>query len=121
MADLFSVTAPLAIRFADGSRNIMVERIPWRDGVAFLPPFWTRNTIEQALCLVPGPITGDGPWKAGDAVITVLGCHGTDGALAQEFSCWQSEIAQMEGYPERATIRQLMERQLRQAATRVGD
>lgn len=108
MADLFSVTAPLAIRFADGTKQIMIERIPFRNGILFLPPWWTDHSLEHSLRFVAGPIKGDGPWKSGDAVITVLGCHGTDPELAREFSCWQSEREQMAGYPAREEVQRLM-------------
>ena len=105
MADLFSVTAPLAIRFRDGSRQIMIERLPYRDGVLFLPPFWTESGMETALRFVAGPVRGDGPWKIGDAVVTVLGCHGTDAQLASEFAAWQDYLEQLgAGYPEREQI-----------------
>lgn len=108
MADLFSVTAPLAICFADGTKQVMIERIPLRDGILFLAPWWTHRPLEDCLRFVAGPITGDGPWKSGDAVITVLGCHGTDPELAHEFSCWQSEREQMPGYPAREEVQRLM-------------
>jgi hypothetical protein len=105
MADLFSVTAPLAIRFPNGERQIMIERFAHRDGVCFLPPFWTETKLADALRFVPGPIKGGGPWKAGDAIITVLGCHGTDAELAGELSSWLDYLAQRdEPYPERDTL-----------------
>jgi hypothetical protein len=106
MADLFSVTAPLAIRFKDtGERQIMVERIPYRDGLLFLPAFWTDAGIEKALRFVPGPIEGDGPWKVGGAIVTVLACHGTDAALATEFSAWQNHVLEAgAALPDRTEI-----------------
>jgi hypothetical protein len=119
MADLFSVTAPLAIRFRDGSRQIMIERIPYADGVLFLPPFWTETGIETALRFVAGPVAGDGPWKVGDAVVTVLGCHGTDPHLASEFAAWQDYLEQLgAGYPERDRIEQRMQDHAAQAVER---
>jgi hypothetical protein len=109
MADLFSVTAPLAIRFANGQKQIMAERLACQDGLLYLPPFWTEMTIEEALRFVAGPVKGAGPWKVGDAVVTVLGCHGTDAELANEFSCWQSRLMEMaETYPQRVDIEHLM-------------
>jgi len=111
MADLFSVTAPLAIRFRDtGEKQIMIERVPYRDGLVFLPAFWTDTGIEGALRYVAGPVEGEGPWKVGNAVVTVLGCHGTDAELAGEFSCWQTRLMELgEAYPEKNDI----ERQMR--------
>jgi len=106
MADLFSVTAPLAIRFRDsGEKQIMIERIPYNDGLVFLPVFWTDTGVADALRYVPGPIEGEGPWKVGNAVVTVLGCHGTDAELAGDFSCWQTRLLQLgEAYPKKADI-----------------
>ena len=119
MADLFSVTAPLAIRFRDsGEKQIMIERIPYNDGLMFLPVFWTDTGIADALRYVPGPIVGDGPWKVGNAVVTVLGCHGTDAELASEFSCWQTRLVQLgEAYPEKSDI----ETQMKVHASRVAN
>ena len=119
MADLFSVTAPLAIRFGDGSRQIMIERMPHADGVLFLPPFWTETGMETALRFVAGPVRGDGPWKVGDAVVTVLGCHGTDAELASEFAAWQGYLEQLGAdYPEPEQIGQRMQSYAAQAMQR---
>jgi len=109
MADLFTVTAPLAIRFSSGEKQIMIERLAYRDGLLFLPAFWPETGIDKALRFVAGPIKGDGPWKVGDAVVTVLACHGTDAGLANDFSCWQTLLMQMgEAYPPRDKIEKMM-------------
>jgi hypothetical protein len=110
VADLFSVTAPLAIRFEDGSRQIMIERLPYRGGLLFLPPFWTETAVQEALHFVAGPVRGEGPWKVGDAVVTVLGCHGTDPGLAEDFAAWRAHREQLTAdYPEREDIARLMQ------------
>ncbi|HHO68907.1 MAG TPA: hypothetical protein ENK12_07745 [Gammaproteobacteria bacterium] len=109
MADLFSVTAPLAIRFPDGRRDILAERMAWRWGLIYLPPFWTLLPVAEALRFVQGPLRGDGPWKAGDAVVTVLGCHGTDAELASCWAEWQDHLHQHPDYPPADTIRELMQ------------
>lgn len=110
MADLFSVTAPLAIRYRDsGEKQIMVERLPYADGLLFLPTFWTEMPLHEALRYVPGPIEGDGPWKVGNTIVTVLACHGTDAELASEFSCWQNRLLELaQDYPARELIEKLM-------------
>ena len=110
MADLFSVTAPLAIRFKDtGEKQIMVHRIPYNDGLLFLAPFWLDSDPKEALRYVAGPIKGDGPWKVGDAVVTVLACHGSEARLASEFSCWQTRLMEMgDAYPDQDDIERLM-------------
>lgn len=110
MADLFSVTAPLAIRFKDsGEKQIMIERIAHNGGLLFLPTFWTDSGIDRALRFVPGPIEGEGPWKVGNAIVTVLACHGTDAVLAGDFSCWQSRLTEIgETYPDKQEIEKQM-------------
>lgn len=109
MADLFTVTAPLAIRLRDGSKELVAEKIPYNDGLIYLPPFWPEMDIETAIRYVPGPIKGDGPWKVGDAVVAVLACHGTDAGLASDFSSWQSYLMQVdEAYPSPDEISRLM-------------
>ena len=88
----------------------MIERMPYRDGILFLQPFWTETGVETALRFVPGPVRGDGPWKVGDAVVTVLGCHGSDPELAGEFAAWQGHLEQLgSGYPGREQIALLMQ------------
>jgi len=94
MADLFSVTAPLLIRFRDGRREVMVERLPHPQGLLYFKPFWDELGPEQGLCLVPGEVRGEGPWKIGDAVVTVLGCHGTDPEQSALYADWQQHRQQ---------------------------
>lgn len=94
MADLFTVTAPLAIRFKDGSKQIMIRTSEYEDGVVFLTPFWHEHSKDKQVQYIAGPIIGEGPWKVGDAVVTVLGCHGTDPELASQFAQWQAYLQQ---------------------------
>ena len=90
MADLFSVTAPLLIRFRSGEKRIMVERFAHPEGLVFLEPFWTEQDPALVFHQVTGELHGEGPWKLGDAVITVLGCQGTDPEMAALYAQWQS-------------------------------
>lgn len=92
MPDLISVTAPLMIRFPNGDKGIMVERFPTADGILYLEPFWTRMNPDEAFKKVEGVISGDGPWKVGDAVVTVLGCQGTDPDMAALHARWQTHM-----------------------------
>ncbi len=117
MAKLFSVTAPLAIRLPDGRKEIVVEKLAYNDGMVYLPPFWPEMEIAEALRYVPGPIKGDGPWKVGEAVVTILACHGTDAQLASDFSSWQAYLMQVDAaYPQRDEIEKLMKTHAAQAA-----
>ena len=102
MADLFSVTAPLLIRFRDGRREVMVERFQHPDGLLYFKPFWDELAPAQGICVVFGEVRGEGPWKVGDAVVTVLGCQGTDPEQAALFAEWQQRLEQLGAtYPGR--------------------
>jgi hypothetical protein len=106
MADIFTVTAPLAIRFKDGSKQVMIRIFKHKDGLLFLAPFWHELSKDKQFQFIPGPIKGDGPWKIGRAVVTVLGCHGTDADLASQFAQWQSYLAQQPAdYPNDKMIK----------------
>ena len=88
MADLFSMTAPLMIRLPDGQKRIMAEYFRHPEGLLYFDVFWNQAD-DNAIHLVQGEYRGEGPWKVGDAVINVLGCHGSDPELASLFSEWQ--------------------------------
>jgi len=124
MADLFSVTAPLLIRYPDGRRDVMVEHFahgpgqspdpgyarnngsPSPAGLVYFRPYWDRLGARDGICLVEGEVRGVGPWKVGTAVITVLGCHGSDPDEAAEFADWQHYREQLgERYPDREALR----------------
>ena len=109
MTDLFTVTAPLVIRFKDGRKQIMISTSAYREGLVFLAPFWHEQNEEDQLRYLAGPIKGEGPWKVGDAVVTVLGCHGTDAELANQFAEWQSYLQQYPAQqPDEETISRLI-------------
>lgn len=105
MADLFSVTAPLLIRLSTGDQHVMAERFPHPRGLVYFDLFWHVGSPHQGVHVVEGIIKGDGPWKIGDAVVRVLGCHATDGALARRYDEWRAYIAEhADAYPDRAEI-----------------
>jgi hypothetical protein len=100
MADLFTVKTPLAIRLPDGSRRVLMEFFPHPDGLLGFELFWEQQDDPRSMIEVyPGEIKGDGPWKVGDAVLTVLACHGTDSELASHFASWQLEREMGKVYP----------------------
>lgn len=107
MADLFSMKAPLVIRFPDGEFRIMAEYFKHPDGLLFFDLFWNQQP-DNSIHLVKGEYKGDGPWKVGDVVISVLGCHGCDADLATQFAEWQAYL-QMCGdeYPGDEEIQKL--------------
>lgn len=111
MADLFTLTAPLLIRYPDGRSEVMVECFACRDGLVYFGTFLNQREAEQAIRHVAGELRGEGPWKVGDAVITVLGCHGTHPEQAAEFAGWQQQREQQgEGCPDREALREIARR-----------
>jgi hypothetical protein len=101
MADLFSVTAPLLIRYPDGAAHVMVHRLRHPQGLVYFRPFWDRMPPAEGIVLAAGDIRGDGPWKVGDAVVTLLGCHGSHPEHAAEYADWQHHLAECrDAYPE---------------------
>jgi len=105
MADLFSITAPLLIRYPDDTRHVMVHCFTHPDGLVYFRTFWDRLPDSEGICLVRGELRGAGPWKAGNAVITVLGCHGTHPEQAAEYADWKFHLEQQgAGYPSRAEL-----------------
>jgi hypothetical protein len=108
MADLFSITAPLLIRYPDGTRHVMVARFPHPGGVVYFRTFWDQLPLQQGVLLARGELHGGGPWKVGAAVITVLGCHGTNPDEAAEYSAWQFHLEQLgDSYPGPAQLEQI--------------
>ena len=95
MADLFAMTAPLLIRYPDDNKHVMVHCFPHPDGLVYFRTFWDQLPEGEGVCLVCGELRGEGPWKAGDAVITVLGCHGTHPEQAAEYADWQAHLEQL--------------------------
>jgi len=111
MADLFTVTAPLLVRHADGSQRVIAECFPHPDGLVYFELFWNLRDPETTVHVVTGPFKGDGPWKIGDTVIRVLGCHGTDGELARQYDEWRQYRTQHnDTYPERPFIEAIARR-----------
>jgi len=108
MADLFSMTAPLLIRHKTSAWHIMVEHYPVAngDGLVYFEIFWhLQRPASLAIHRITGQIKGDGPWRIGDSVITVLGCQGTDPELASAYAEWQSYLQQgAPGYPTSEAI-----------------
>jgi len=111
MADLFTVTAPLLIRRADGTQHVAAELFPHPEGLVYFELFWNLHNPDDTVHVLRGPLKGEGPWKVGDAVIRVLGCHGTDGVLARQFDQWRVyRSEQAETYPERPFIESIARR-----------
>lgn len=111
MAAIESVTAPLVIRFGDGSEQLAAACFPHPAGLLYLDLFWHQRSPEQAAHLLPGELRGSGPWRVGDAVIRVLGCHHTDPQLQAQFLPWHQYLeTRGDEYPPRAQILEIARR-----------
>jgi hypothetical protein len=111
MADLFSVTAPLLIRTPDGRQHVIAERFRHPNGLVWFGLFWHLGDPAETVHLIEGPLKGEGPWKVGDHVIRVLGCHMTDPSLAHDYDLWRHYLTnQSETYPTRPFIEAIARR-----------
>ena len=80
----------------------MVACFQHPDGILYFRPFWDQLHDGEGIQIVTGEIKGEGPWKVGDAVVTVLGCQGTNPEQAAEFADWKFHLERCgERYPTR--------------------
>ena len=108
MADLFTLTTPLLIRYPDESRHVAVACFPCTDGILYFRPYWNELPDTEGIRVASGELRGEGPWKVGDAVITVLGCQGTNPEQAAEMADWKFRLQQAgESYPTRDELEQV--------------
>lgn len=111
MATIDSVTAPLVLRHPDGHEQLVAAAFPHPAGLLYLDLYWHRSTPREAAHLIRGELTGDGPWRIGDARLRVLGCHNTDPQLQTDFTNWQQYLLENnDRYPPRAQIIELVRR-----------
>jgi hypothetical protein len=110
----YDVSAPLALRFkSTGDAKVIAACFPHPSGLLYLDLFWHRRTPAEAAHLLRGQLHGEGPWRIGDCVISVLGCHNTDPDLADQFAAWraylESDAAAVE-YPPPEQMRDIARR-----------
>lgn len=108
MADLFEMKRPLAVTYTNGEKAIMVAYYRHADGLVYLAPFWEQKEEGQKAVVIKGELKGDGPWKIGDATITLVGCQNTDADLAQMLAQWEFHVQSVDSdYYQPETIRNL--------------
>jgi hypothetical protein len=111
MADLFTVTAPLMIRCPGGDRRVMAELFRHAEGLLYFELYWNRMPAGHGVHVIAGELRGDGPWKIGDCVITLLGCQGSEPELAGEYAGWRQYLEQCrDGYPAREELEHIARR-----------
>jgi hypothetical protein len=106
MADLVTLRSPLLIRYPDNTRHVMIACFRHPEGVLYFRPYWDQLPGTEGMVVVTGAVKGEGPWKVGDAVVTLLGCQGTHPEQAAEFADWKFYLEQHgESYPAREELR----------------
>lgn len=99
-SNLFTVTAPLMIRAPDGVERVVAELFPHPEGILWFELYWHLGQPDDTMHVVRGEVRGEGPWRVGDHVLNVLGCHGTNAALAMTFEAWREYLLSPGGdYP----------------------
>lgn len=110
MADLFSVTAPLRIKSPHGGEKVIAEIFQHPYGIVFFEIFWNQLVEYQGIHFIQGDIKGEGPWKVGGYVLSVLACHGTDATLAADYADWQMYLqTPVNNYPDMRKIENIFE------------
>jgi hypothetical protein len=99
MPAIESVTAPLAILFDDGSKQLAAACFRHKLGLLYLDPFWHQQKPDQAAHIIKGRLTGQGPWRIDGATIRVVGCQNTDPELQILNSAWSEYLQTAEDYP----------------------
>jgi hypothetical protein len=93
------------IRYPDQARHVIIEKFPHPQGLLYFEPFWHLAEDNSLTHIVKGAFSGEGPWKMGDAVITVAGCHGTDPEMASAVAEWSQYLQMCNGeYLDRDAI-----------------
>jgi len=92
MPELFDMKRPLAVKYQNGEKSIMVAYYRHGKGMVYLEPFWEQKPDDKKAIVISGEVTGEGPWKIGEAVISLVGCHNTDAELAKMLSDWEFHL-----------------------------
>lgn len=89
MVELFTLTAPLLVRYPDGEQRLVAEKFTHPQGMVYTEPFWLESELPAAY-LLKGEIKGDGPWKVGEVVVRLLNCGDTDQSM--QWAQWQQYL-----------------------------
>lgn len=93
------------MRNPQGEEQVVAAVFPHPNGLLYFDLYWHLGQPEETIHLVEGTLSGEGPWKIGDYVINVLGCHGTNAQLASLYQQWQSYLqTAAEDYPPASLI-----------------
>lgn len=112
MADIFTMTAPLVIRLPGGEYRAVAELFPHPEGLIYFDLFWHLGSVSETMHLLKGDINGDGPWRIGEHVFNVLGCHGTDAELATRYQQWNDYLSSNQAAYPPEPLRQAIARKM---------
>ena len=104
MAELETVTTPLALLFDDGSKKLAAACFKHQQGLLYFDPFWHLKKPDEAAHLIKGELKGEGPWRVPPVTIRVVGCQNTDPELQNELTRWQDYLKTAQDYPPQAQI-----------------
>jgi hypothetical protein len=105
MPAIDTVTAPLVLRHPDGTEQLVAACFPHPRGLLYFDLYWHQSTPQRSAHLIHGTLSGDGPWRVGDARLRLLGCRNTDPHLQDAFTGWQQYLqTNPDGYPPRSQI-----------------
>lgn len=92
MADIATVRSPMLLSFNDGNKKLIAAAFPHRLGLMYFDLYWPQLAPADAVHILQGKLTGDGPWKIANAVIRLVGCQNTDPDEQDALAAWEHFI-----------------------------
>lgn len=93
MADIFSLTAPITVREIDSHninqpQKVVAEYFKHPNGILYFDLYWHLAQPEDAMHVIEGDISGEGPWRINNTIFNVLGCRTTNIEMAMQHEEW---------------------------------
>lgn len=110
MAQIESISSPLAILFDDGRKKLAAACFRHELGLLYLDPFWHQQKPDKAAHIIKGKLKGDDPWRIADATIRLAGCQNTDPELHTLKSKWTEYLKTADDYPPVEQIHEIAQR-----------
>jgi len=90
MADIFTVTSPMLVRYPDGEQRLVAETFKHPLGIIYAEPYWLESKYPAAY-LLKGEVKGQGPWKIGEVIIRLLSCADVEHKM--QWAEWQQYLS----------------------------
>lgn len=105
MADIFSLTAPITAKKLDNPPRVVAEYFKHPKGILYFDLYWHQQQPKDAMHLIEGTLTGEGPWRINDIIFNVLGCRSTNIEMALEHEQWMTYLQTADSdYPPQGLI-----------------